>query len=956
MLLGTDIRAICATLDALPIDLIGLNCSTGPEQMRDSIRYLCENSRCFVSVIPNAGLPLMGPKGETIYPETPEELSSELASFVRDFGVNAIGGCCGSTPAHITALVEAIKNLKPAVRPPHAPSQWVASAMTAVALEQEPRPLIVGERINAQGSRKIKRLLLEDNYDEIVLVAREQVEGGAHVLDVCCALTERPDEDAQMREIVRRLAQSIEAPLMIDSTEPKVLQVALENYGGRAILNSVHLESGRAKIEAVLPMAVEHGAAVVALTIDETGMAKTAQRKLDVAKRIYDIVVGEYGLPPGALIFDDLTFTLATGEAEFLTSAVETIEGIRLIKRELPGVLTSLGVSNVSFGLKAAARAALNSVFLHHCVEAGLDCALVHPKDITPYFELEAGVRELCDDLVFNKRPDALQRLIEHYEANVATAEKGDVKDDIDEGPIERRIHQSILRRRKDGIEGKIDEALADRTPVQVLNEILLPAMKDVGDRFGRGELILPFVLQSAEVMKKAVAHLEQFLEKKEGSTKGKVVLATVFGDVHDIGKNLVNTILTNNGYTVYDLGKQVPMNTILEKAVEVKADAIGLSALLVSTSKQMPICVQEQDSRGLAYPVIVGGAAINRDFGRRIVLLDEGERFFDPGLFYAKDAFEGLELMDALTGDAQRRTALVERARTEAFAQRDRHRHAEVPASGSAAYSSVKGDVADVPAPPFWGARTLEDVDLRDVWPCFDLRSLFRLSWGAANTKGDAFDRLLREDFEPRLERYQREALHDGVLTPRVVYGYFPAAGTGNDVIVYDPLDRGREIARMTFPRQIGGEHLSLADYLREPDNGAPSDVVALQIVTVGSRASERTDALQAAGDYSESYFLHGFSVQAAEALAEYTHRRIRRELGLEGERGKRYSWGYGACPDLEQHEIAFRLLDATERIGVSLTPAFQIIPEQSTAAIVMHHPRAAYFNAAAVRELSPS
>ena len=959
MLLGTDIRAICATLDALPIDVIGLNCSTGPAQMRDSIRYLCENSRCYVSVIPNAGLPLMGPKGETIYPETPQELAGELAGFVRDFGVNVVGGCCGSTPAHITALRDAVEALPHVARPPRTvEGEYAASAMTAAALEQQPRPLIVGERINAQGSRRIKRLLLEDNYDEIVLVAREQVEGGAHVLDVCCALTERPDEDVQMREVVRRLSQSIEAPLMIDSTEPKVLEVALQNYPGRLIINSVHLEAGRAKIDVILPMVVEHGAAVVALTIDETGMAKTAQRKAEVAKRIYDIVVGEYGLPPGALVFDDLTFTLATGEAEFLTSAVETIEGIRAIKRELPGVLTSLGVSNVSFGLKPAARAALNSVFLHHCVEAGLDCALVHPKDITPYGELDAGVRELCDDLVFNRRPDALQRLIEHYESAGAAA--GDAKaaqvDDLDEGPIERRIHQSILRRRKDGIEAKIDIALEGRSPVAVLNEILLPAMKDVGDRFGRGELILPFVLQSAEVMKKAVAHLEQFLEKKEGTTKGKVVLATVFGDVHDIGKNLVNTILTNNGYTVFDLGKQVPMNTILEKAVEVNADAIGLSALLVSTSKQMPICVQEQDARGLQYPVIVGGAAINRDFGRRIVLLDEGRRFFDPGLFYAKDAFEGLELMDQLTGDAGKRAELVARTRREAEAQRDRVRHAEVPASATVTYSAVKGSPADVPSPPFWGVRTLDDVDLRDVWPCFDLKSLFRLSWGAANTKGDAYDRLVHDDFEPRLKRYEQQALEHGFLRPRVVYGYFPAAGDGNDVIVYDPLDSSKEIARMSFPRQIGGEHLSLADYLREPDNGAASDLIALQIVTVGSGASEQTERLQAAGDYSESYFLHGFSVQSAEALAEYTHRRIRSELGLDNERGKRYSWGYGACPDLEQHEIAFRVLDATNRIGVTLTEAFQIVPEQSTAAIVMHHPKASYFNAAAVRELSAS
>ncbi|MDP9019063.1 MAG: homocysteine S-methyltransferase family protein, partial [Candidatus Eremiobacteraeota bacterium] len=550
MLLGTDISAVRATLEALPIDVIGLNCSTGPTHMREPIRFLCENSSKYVSVIPNAGLPLMGPKGETIYPELPEEMAAELGAFVKNFGVNIIGGCCGTTPAHITAFARAIEGLKP--RTPQAqPHQFASSAMTAFALEQEPRPLIVGERINAQGSRKIKRLLLEDNYDDIMLVAREQVEGGAHMLDICCALTERVDEDEQMRTLVKKLAQSTEAPLMIDSTEPKVLEAALKMYAGRAIVNSIHLENGRTKVDSIMPMVMQSGAAVVALTIDEAGMAKTAQRKLEVAQRLYDICVNEYGLPPGALIFDDLTFTLATGDAEYIDSAVETLAGIRLIKTQMPGVLTSLGVSNVSFGLKPHARAALNSVFLHHCVEAGLDMALVHAKEIQPYTEIDATERELCDDLVFNRRADALQRVIEHWEAKkVEGGAAGQVADDDSGDPVETRIHNAILRRRKDGIEAKIDEALQKHNPVDVLNNVLLPAMKDVGDRFGAGELILPFVLQSAEVMKKAVAHLEQFLEKKEGSSKGKVVLATVFGDVHDIGKNLVNTILSNNGYT----------------------------------------------------------------------------------------------------------------------------------------------------------------------------------------------------------------------------------------------------------------------------------------------------------------------------------------------------------------------------------------------------------------------
>ncbi|MBV8198214.1 MAG: homocysteine S-methyltransferase family protein, partial [Candidatus Eremiobacteraeota bacterium] len=476
MLLGTDIRAICATLEALEVDVVGLNCSTGPAQMRDSIRYLCENARCFVSVVPNAGLPLMGPNGETIYPESPEELARELAGFVRDFGVNAVGGCCGTTPQHITALRDVVASTQRKRRLVSERPQEAASAITAVSLVQRPAPLIVGERINAQGSRRIKRLLLAEDYDTIALVAREQVEGGAHVLDVCCALTERADEEEQMRHVVRRLAQSIESPLVIDSTEPKVLETALQNYPGRAVINSVHLESGRAKMEAVMPLAREHGAAVIALTIDEGGMAKTAARKAEVARRIYEIAVNEYGLPPGALIFDDLTFTLATGDAEFRDSAKETIEGIARIKRELPEVLTSLGVSNVSFGLKPAARAVLNSVFLHHCVQAGLDCALVHAKEIVPYFEIDEAVRELCDDLVFNRREDALTRLIEHFEALSPLSSFDAAADDKGEAlPIEERIHQAILSRRKDGIEAKIDEALAQRTPVQVLNEILLP-------------------------------------------------------------------------------------------------------------------------------------------------------------------------------------------------------------------------------------------------------------------------------------------------------------------------------------------------------------------------------------------------------------------------------------------------------------------------------------------------
>ncbi|HVE78427.1 MAG TPA: homocysteine S-methyltransferase family protein, partial [Gemmatimonadaceae bacterium] len=598
MLLGTDIAAAMTTLEALPVDVIGVNCSTGPEHMREPVRWLSEHASRPISVIPNAGLPINTGVGEAVYPLEPGPMAAQLAEFVRDFGVRVVGGCCGTTPAHLDEIVRAVRGDAqggpaagrgrgtarpapvaelPALSGGHRPVPRVArasSAMRAITLHQDPPPLLVGERVNSQGSRKVKRLLLADDYEGILEVAREQVESGAHVLDVAVALTERADEAEQMAKVVKLLSMSVETPLMIDSTEPAVIARALEHVPGKAIVNSIHMESGRKKIDDVLPAVKRHGAAVVALTIDEQGMAKTAPRKVEVARAIHDIVVGEYGLHPADLIFDALTFTLATGDAEWVDSAKETIEGIRRIKRELPGVLTSLGVSNVSFGLAPDARAVLNSVFLHHCVEAGLDAAIVNPAHVRPYAEISAEERGLADDLVFNRRPDALQRFIDHFAAaGPGAARDGGEKEDPTAGMTPgQKAHWMVVHRKKEGIEEVLDAAGVREEPVRVLNEVLLPAMKEVGDKFGAGELILPFVLQSAEVMKKAVKHLEQFLERQEGYTKGKVVLATVYGDVHDIGKSLVNTILSNNGYTVYDLGKQVPVNTIIEKAVEVSA------------------------------------------------------------------------------------------------------------------------------------------------------------------------------------------------------------------------------------------------------------------------------------------------------------------------------------------------------------------------------------------------
>jgi 5-methyltetrahydrofolate--homocysteine methyltransferase len=736
---------------------------------------------------------------------------------------------------------------------------------------------------------------------------------------------------------------------VIDSTEANVIESALEHIPGRGIVNSINMENGRKRIDAVVPLVKKHGAAVIALTIDEIGMAKTRERKLEVAKKIYDIVVGEYGLAPEDLIYDALTFTLATGDAEWIDSGKETVEGIRLIKRELPGVSTILGVSNVSFGLTPDARGVLNSVFLHHCVQAGLDAAIVNPAHIRPYAEISSAEREMADDLVFNKRPDALQRFIEYF----ASAGGGGAgaqleKEDPTAGMTpEQKIHWMILHRKKEGIEDQLDAADVRKHPVRVLNEVLLPAMKEVGDKFGAGELILPFVLQSAEVMKKAVKHLEQFLEKAEGYTKGKVVLATVYGDVHDIGKSLVNTILSNNGYTVFDLGKQVPVNTILDKAVEVEADAIGLSALLVSTSKQMPLCVQELDKRGIKIPVLIGGAAINRRFGRRALFV-EGERHYESGVFYCKDAFEGLETMDVLQDPKKRGLFIVKNlddARNDVFLR--------TAVGKDIAVGDAGGDRSEVasnnplPSPPFWGTRVIRDVPIDEVFELLDLDELFRLQWGARGS-GDQYKSTVKNEFEPALKRLKKDAKKNGWIKPQVVYGYFPAQSQNNDVIIYDPAayssDGGslREIARFHFPRMVGRERLCLADYIRSVDSG-DVDVVPFQIVTVGMEATKRFEELQGRNEYTEAFYSHGLSVETAEAVAEWSHRRIKKELGTPS--GKRYSWGYGACPDLDDHATVFKLLPAKEALGMELTEAFQLLPEQSTAAVIIHHPEAKYY-----------
>ena len=939
MLLGTDIAAAQAILESLRVDVVGLNCSTGPEHMREPARYLGEFSSRPVAIIPNAGLPI-NIDGQAAYPLQPDEMARDLRQMVESFGIGIVGGCCGTTPEHLSALVREIGR-RPVTARPAAPLPFVASMVRAVDLHQDPAPLIVGERVNTLGSRKVKRLALGDDYDGMVTVARAQVDDGAHALDVCVAMTERTDEREMLRALVKKLALNVEAPLVLDSTEPDVLRDSLEQYPGRAIVNSVNMENGRARIDAVLPAALAHGAAVVAMTIDEAGMAKTADRKVEAAKKIHEIVVHEYGLAPDALIFDPLTFPLSTGDEEFTRSALETLEGIRRIETELPGVMTILGISNVSFGLNPVARKIVNAVFLYHAVQAGLDLAIVHPSHVVPFAEIPEEERELAEDLVLARRPDALARLIEHFEGRQEEAHAGGPDPMADMTP-EERLHYQIVHRRKEGIEEQIDLAVARQDAVTVLNTVLLPAMKEVGDKFGAGQLILPFVLQSAEVMKRAVSRLETYLERKEGTTKGTVVLATVYGDVHDIGKNLVNTILTNNGYTVHDLGKQVPVNRIIDKAVEVEATAIGLSALLVSTSKQMPLCVQELHHAGLRYPVIIGGAAINRGYAQRTLFVGD-ETPYEPGVFYAKDAFEGLALMDRLIDPGQRPVLIRETLEEAIHAlQRPGREAFSVPEEASQTSGSTVREV-EPPSPPFWGVREMTGVHLEDVWPHLDLKTLFRLHWGGKGLKDEAWESLQRDEFLPRLARMQEEAANEGWLRPLVRYGYFPANRDGNDLVVFSPDEEEREIARFAFPRQPRRDRLCLADYFLPLASGR-RDVAIFQIVTVGKEATVRTERLQAAGEYSESFFSHGLSVQTAEGLAEYAHQRIRSEVGAGPDQGKRYSWGYPSCPDLAQHALVDRLLDAGAA-GICLTEGFQFDPEQTTAALVVVHPDARYF-----------
>ncbi|MGH9091823.1 MAG: methionine synthase [Acidimicrobiales bacterium] len=955
MLPGTEIAAALTALDAMQVDVIGLNCATGPVEMGEPLRHLSAHSRVPISSLPNAGLPSVV-DGRMHYDLTPDALAEHLHRFVTELGVTAIGGCCGTTPAHLAAVVARCAGATPAARHPvHEPS--VSSIYSAVALHQDTSFLVVGERTNANGSKRFREAMLEGDWDTCVAMARDQIREGAHVLDVCVDYT-GADGVADMTEVAGRLATQASVPLMVDSTEGPVVRAALVRLGGRAVLNSVNLEEGDGegtRLDTFLRLAREFGAAVVCTCIDEEGQARTAEWKLRAARAIHDVAVGRYGLEPGDLLFDPLALPLSTGMEESRRDGIETIEGIRRIKAELPGVSTLLGLSNVSFGLNPAARQVLNSVFLHECVEAGLDGAIVHASKILPLSRVDERAREVCLDLVYDRRRDGydpLQELLAMFEGASASASAPEEHLDW---PVEQRLEQRIVDGNRNGLEADLDQALADGRPaLGIVNDVLLSGMKTVGDLFASGEMQLPFVLQSAETMKAAVAHLEPHMEQTDQGGKGTVVLATVKGDVHDIGKNLVDIILTNNGYEVVNLGIKVGVAEMIAAAEERAADALGMSGLLVKSTLIMRENLEELNGRGLAgMPVLLGGAALTRTYVERDL-----RQVYEGRVFYGRDAFEGLRTMDRLMelkregGDDP---AFGREISERAVPRRSRLDPDTGPVEGQPARApEVAADNPLFP-PPFVGSRVAKGIPVDDVAEYLNLTALFRNQWGFRPEDGED-DRAFKERVSAVLREELARAKEADLLVPQVVYGHFAAAADGNDLVVYKDESRSSEWLRFTFPRQRKEPWLCIADFFR-PVGSAEEDFASLMLVTMGSRVSEETARLFAANEYQRYLFLHGLGVEMTEALAELWHHRIREELGFAGEdgptltglfrqqyRGGRYSWGYPACPDLTDNAKVVEVLGA-DRIGVIVSEGFQLHPEQTTDAIVCHHPQAKYF-----------
>ncbi|CRK56406.1 5-methyltetrahydrofolate--homocysteine methyltransferase [Alloactinosynnema sp. L-07] len=979
MLLGSEIGAALTALEPLGIDLIGLNCATGPAEMSEHLRTLSKHSRIPLSVMPNAGLPELGPNG-AVYPLSPEELAIALSAFVTDFGTRLIGGCCGTTAEHLRQVVEAIRDLKPNPRKPR-PEPGVSSLYQAVPFQQDASVLVIGERTNANGSKAFREAMLNAKFDDCIEIARAQTRDGAHMLDLCVDYVGR-DGAVDMSELAGRLATASTLPIMLDSTEPEVIRAGLERLGGRCAVNSVNFEDGdgpTSRYHRMMELVQEHGAAVVVMCIDEEGQARTAHDKVRIAARTIDALVGDWGMRVGDIIVDCLTFPITTGQEEVRKDAIETIEAIRELKRRYPEVKTTLGVSNVSFGLNAAARQVLNSVFLHECVQAGLDTAIVHASKIVPMARIPDDRRAVALDLVYDRRRegyDPLQKLMELFEGATVASSKASRAQEMAALPLFERLERRIVDGEKKGLAADLDDALLERPALQIINDTLLSGMKTVGELFGSGQMQLPFVLQSAEVMKAAVAHLEPHMEKSDDGGKGRIVLATVKGDVHDIGKNLVDIILSNNGYEVVNLGIKQPITTILDAAEEHRADVIGMSGLLVKSTVIMKENLEEMNSREVAarWPVLLGGAALTRAY----VENDLTEMYLGD-VRYARDAFEGLRLMDAIMAAKRGESPLVDAEMQAKAAERKarRERSLRIAEARKAkeeaneveqpARSDVATDVP-IPTPPFWGNRIVKGVPVADYARMLDERATFMGQWGLKGVRGGAgptFEELVETEGRPRLRYWMdRLAIENVLAHAAVVYGYFPCVAEGDDlVILTEPTPDAPERLRFTFPRQRKERRLCLADFFRPRESGEV-DVVGFSLVTMGQPIADTANDLFSANSYRDYLEVHGLGVQLTEALAEYWHRRIREELIFAGGgavadedpaeitdyfslgyRGARFSLGYGACPDLEDRAKIVDLLDP-ERIGVKLSEEFQLHPEQSTDAIVLHHPEAKYFN----------
>ncbi|MDA8323694.1 MAG: methionine synthase, partial [Actinomycetota bacterium] len=961
MLLGSEIGAALTALEPLGIDLIGLNCATGPAEMSEHLRYLAAHARVPISCMPNAGLPELTSNG-AYYPVTPDELATAHEGFVSEFGLSLVGGCCGTTPEHLAAVTARLADRPLTPRKPR-PEPGVASLYQHVPFRQDTAFLSIGERTNANGSKAFREAMLAGRLDDCVEIARAQTRDGAHLLDLCVDYVGR-DGAADMAELASRLATAATLPLVLDSTEPEVIRAGLERLGGRAVVNSVNYEDGDgpdSRIARMMPIVREHGAAVIALTIDETGQARTAETKVAVATRLIEDLTGTWGMRRGDIIVDCLTFPIATGQEETRRDALETLDAIREVKRRYPDVQTTLGVSNVSFGLNPAARAVLNSVFLNECVKAGLDSAIVHAARIMPIARIPAEQLQVALDLIYDRRRegyDPLAVMLDMFAGVDAATVKASRAAELAALPLWERLKRRIIDGERIGLEADLEAALAQRPALEIVNDVLLDGMKTVGDLFGSGQMQLPFVLTSAEVMKVAVGYLEPHMERTGESGKGRLVLATVKGDVHDIGKNLVDIIVSNNGYDVVNLGIKQPISAIVQAAIDHDADVIGMSGLLVKSTVVMRDNLAELNSRGLAgrWPVLLGGAALTRSYVEQDLA-----GLFDGEVRYARDAFEGLRLMDAamavkrgepgaaLPAPRPRRVRVAREAGEDAAAgQRT---------DGAGGRSDVATDVP-VPAAPFLGTRVVKGIPLADYVSYLDERALFLGQWGLKPTRGEggaSYEELVETQGRPRLRMWLERAQTEGLLQAAVVHGYFPCVSDGDDLIVLDA--DGGERERFTFPRQRRDRRLCLADFFR-PASSGETDVVAFQLATIGPKISEATAELFAKHAYRDYLELHGLSVQLAEALAEYWHARTRQALGIGGAdpddiedilrvgyQGCRYSFGYPACPDLEDRAKVMRLLDA-ERIGVTLSEEFQLAPEQSTDAVIVHHPEAKYFS----------